>query len=29
MGSSWVKFRTQKYRLQARFQTQDMARTSP
>ena len=29
MGSSWVKFRTQKYGLQARFQTQNMARTSP
>ena len=29
MGSSWVKFRTQKYGLQARFQTQSMACTSP
>ena len=29
MGSSWVKFRTQKYGLEARFQTQNMARTSP
>ena len=29
MGSSWVKFHTQKYGLQARFQTQNMARTSP
>ena len=29
MGSSWVKFRTQKYGLQARFQTQNMARISP
>ena len=29
MGSSWVKFRTQKYGLQARFQIQNMARTSP
>ena len=29
MESSWVKFRTQKYGLQARFQTQNMARTSP
>ena len=29
MGSSWVKFRTQKYGLQARFQTQNIARISP
>ena len=29
MGSSWVKFRTQKYGLQARFQTQNTARKSP
>ena len=29
MGSSWVKFRTHKCGLQARFQTQNMARTSP
>ena len=29
MGSSWVKFHTQKYGLQARFQTKNMARTSP
>ena len=29
MGNSWVKFRTQKYGIQARFQTQNMARTSP
>ena len=29
MGSSWVKFRTQTYGLQTRFQTQNMARTSP
>ena len=29
MGSSWVKFRAKKYGLQARFQTQNMARTSP